>query len=71
MPTIGDVWKVALGDNVRTVKVVAPTELPDWWRCVDAETGVSFLASERRFFEPVNEKGPPIGSPSPRSDSDG
>jgi hypothetical protein len=56
MPAIGDVWKVALGDTVRTVKVVAPSELPEWWCCVDEETGVSFLASERWLFEPAEKK---------------
>ena len=56
MPTIGDVWKVELGDKVRTVKVVAPSESPNWWLCVDVETGVSFLASERRLFEPEPEE---------------
>lgn len=45
----GDIWKVLIDSNVRRVKVLGPSGTPGFWRCVDLETDISFLAREEWF----------------------
>jgi hypothetical protein len=47
----GDIWKLAIDNQVRRMKVVAAAGTPGWWRCVDLETDISFLAREAWFVE--------------------
>ena len=51
---VGETWRLLLGDSHRNAKVIENVK-PGWWHCIDAETGIGFMASERWFEERVNE----------------
>ncbi|HEV3341303.1 MAG TPA: hypothetical protein VG125_13125 [Pirellulales bacterium] len=55
----GEIWTLSLADKPRDVSVVAATGSPGWWRCVDLETAIAFVASERWFVGRV----PAVASP--------
>jgi hypothetical protein len=46
---VGEIWTLSLADKPCDVSVVAATGSPGWWRCIDLETGIAFVASERWF----------------------
>jgi hypothetical protein len=50
--TPGETWRLLLRQSHRTAKVVENAK-PGWWHCIDTESGVGFMASERWFEERV------------------
>lgn len=53
----GDMWGLSLCGELRKVEVVGEGDVPGWWRCIDMETGVHFLASEQWFIGRAEDAG--------------
>lgn len=51
---VGEIWIMSLKDESRRVRVIGEAG-SGWWRCVDLQTGIGFLASERWFVERVSD----------------
>jgi hypothetical protein len=48
----GETWRLLLGRASRTAKVIESVK-SGWWHCIDTETNIGFMASERWFEERV------------------
>lgn len=46
----GDTWTLFVGGVHRHAKVVAKAAT-GWWQCIDVETSIAFIASERWFVD--------------------
>lgn len=51
----GETWTISLGGERRNVRVAANSGSPSWWRCVDLQTGIPFLARETWFLKRVDQ----------------
>jgi hypothetical protein len=63
----GETRNVSLAGEVRTVKVIGPSDAPAWWWCVDLETEMQFAARVGWFVEPEDaaDHAPPRIQPRP------
>ena len=46
----GDTWNLSFAGVCRHAKVMERCQ-DGWWRCIDTETGLSFLANEQWFAD--------------------
>jgi hypothetical protein len=53
---VGETWRIRLVDEFLVVKVTEAGETPDWWKCLELETGAEVTIPERWFIERLDEE---------------